>query len=123
MNRTDLTPTEVPTPEAGAPAPSDAVRHWRVPALDVAEKDGDLRVLVDLPGVAPEGLALEVVDGRLTLEARRLDAADHGYRRTLALPRTVDTDRIDAALAHGVLTLTLPLREARRPRVIAVRGA
>lgn len=96
------------------------VKAWAVPSLDVHEQDGDLRLLVDLPGVTPDGLHLTADRGVLTLVAARADRSGRGYRRQLKLPDGVDPDTITAELRHGVLAVLLPQAAAHRSRTIPV---
>lgn len=125
----DITPTDpqdiTPTPEreaveVQATSQTEAVRHWRVPSLDLARReDGTLRVSVDLPGVPVDAVELELEDGVLSVTGRRVDHAV-GYRRRLKVPDTVDPDAIAARWAHGVLTVTLPPRPSEVARSIPV---
>lgn len=118
---TQTNPTTSNTDVTAASEATVSVSQWVVPSLDVLTSEtGDLQLLVDLPGVAPEGLGLEVRDGVLELDAQRADQPQRGYRRRLKLPETVDAERIAARLERGVLTLDLPVREAVRPRRIQV---
>ena len=98
--------TPVPTPSVASPS------LWRIPALDVLHRDGSYQLLIDVPGVRPEGVVLVVEDGALVLTAQRADHPDLGYKRRLALSDAIDHDAIDARLADGVLTVTL------RPRAV-----
>lgn len=94
---------------------------------------GDHWVLAcDLPGVDPGSIDVGV-DGRvLTIRASRtVPAAEDTewlaqerptgmFTRQLTLGNAVDLERIEATYADGVLTLTLPVAEAAKPRRIAV---
>lgn len=93
-----------------------------VPSLDVLAKDGDLRLLVDLPGVQRDGLSLAVEKGVLTIEATRADQPGSRYHRQVRLPDGIDVDAVDATLEHGLLTVSLPQAERLRRRTIEVRG-
>lgn len=90
-------------------------------------------VTVNLPGVAKDNLTVDAVDGVLTVTGRRAwqkpegwtavhrETPDDGYTLSLAYDETaVDADKITAQLTDGVLRLTLPKAEARKPRKIAV---
>lgn len=101
---------------------NETVRQWVVPAVDVLENNGDHRLLVDLPGVASDGLKLTVNRGILELAAQRADQPDRGFRRRFRLPDTIDADAVDAQLRDGVLTVTLPQAAAHRARSIEVRA-
>lgn len=94
------------------------------PAVDIYETADELVLTADLPGVAKEGLQLEVSRGVLTLEGE-IQAADHerqrSYYRQFTLSERIDADAGDAALNDGVLTLRLPKSEAAKPTKIAVK--
>ena len=95
-------------------------------------RDGDHWTLVcDLPGVDPSSIDIDV-DGRvLTIRAER-PAGPEGvewlaqervsgtFARQLTLGDAVDLEHISASYADGVLTLTLPVAEAAKPRKISV---
>lgn len=89
-------------------------------------------VTVALPGVTKENLTIDAEDGVLTVTGKRVwqkpegwtplyrESADAGYALSLAYDDAVDADKISAQLTDGVLSLTLPKAEARKPRKIAV---
>ena len=68
---------------------------WSTPPVDIYETDDELVLTADLPGVADNGLQLEVSRGVLTLEAE-VQAADngkqHGYYRQFKLSERIDAD-------------------------------
>lgn len=95
--------------------------------VDIEENDAAFLVRVDVPGIAPDRIALESKETRygqlLTLTIQPAPARTDGDatfhrqervavtgRRMFVLPRGVDADRIQAAQEHGVLTITLPRR-------------
>ena len=95
-------------------------------------RDGDHWVLLcDLPGVDPASIDVDV-DGRmLTIRAERpagpegvewlvAERASGTFARQLTLGEGVDLEGIAASYTDGVLTLTLPVAEAAKPRKIAV---
>lgn len=103
--------------------PMDAVRHGN-----------QVFVSFDLPGVDPDGIDVSVERDVLTVSAtRRFERAEDDeviaserrqgtFTRRVLLGDGVDTDRMEAAYDHGVLTLTLPVAEQAKPRKIAVGG-
>ncbi|MFW6067260.1 MAG: Hsp20/alpha crystallin family protein [Myxococcota bacterium] len=106
------------------------------PAVDIYEDEGSIKVTAELPGVRPEDLDIQVEDNVLTLSGeRRLEHEDHkeGYHRieraygsfsrSFALPRTVDSQAIQAELRNGTLVLTMPKRAESQPRRIEVKGS
>lgn len=97
------------------------VRQTIIPAMDVFTKDGDLRLVLDVPGVTRDGLRLGVEQDVLSIEAQRADQPERGFRRQVRLPEGIDVDGIDAQLENGVLTITLPQSARARKRIIEVR--
>src|SRR5262245_20170015 len=97
------------------------------PAVDVLERDGDLVVYADLPGVAPQDVDVRFENGELTVHGKRLpgqfskDEVTH-YFRSFRISEQIAADKIEAALKNGRLTLKLPKIEAAKPRRIAVNG-
>ncbi len=104
-----------------------------VPALDVAEADGDYIVRMDLPGVKEEDLNIEMRDNLLTIRGHRefeyndnvngLTRMERGtgtFQRSISLPRGVG--EIDAKLENGVLTLQIEKPAEAQPRRIEIRS-
>jgi HSP20 family protein len=102
-----------------------------LPATDVYETEGDVVIELDVPGIHPENLSAEVVDGQLIVTGERAasEGAKRRYRserwqgrfvRTFSVPRGVDGSAIGAHYANGVLQLTLPKAEDAKPRRIAI---
>jgi HSP20 family protein len=95
------------------------------PAADLFEDDANYYVKVELPGVKKEDLAVELENAVLTVAGRRAVKTDEGestaeFSRSVSVPEGVDPAKITAAYENGVLTLTLPKPEARKPRRIIV---
>jgi HSP20 family protein len=102
-----------------------------LPAADIYETEGEVVIELDAPGVHPENLSAEVVDGQLVVSGDRAPAegAVRRYRserwqgrfvRTFSVPRGVDGSAIDARYDNGVLRLTLPKAEDAKPRSISI---
>ncbi len=103
------------------------------PRVDLLEKEDELLLLADMPGVRPEDVDVRFENGELTVHGRRTAAhADKeralweyevtNYFRSFRVTEHIAADRIEAELKNGVLTLHLPKVEAVKPRRIAVRG-
>lgn len=95
--------------------------------VDVFQDKDRTYVRAELPGVSREDINVEVVDGQLTLTATRKTPASEGkaeesfsLNRSLDLPEEVQADLISAAYENGILTVTLPKREAAKPRKISI---
>jgi HSP20 family protein len=125
-----------------ATRPADAVqREARPPeivlrpATDIYEDDDGITLQMDVPGASRDRLDLQVNRDRLDVEAEvRIDMPQNmeaiyadvrstRYQRTFALSGELETDKIDANLKDGVLTLRIPKRPEVRPRKIQVRVA
>ena len=87
---------------------------------------------IDLPGVDPATIDVDVEDRTLTIRAERREQADGDvqwlsherpsgtFARQLTLGYGVAPDRIEADYSDGVLTLTIPVAEEAKPRKIWV---
>lgn len=106
-----------------------------IPAVDVFEDPAGITLYADLPGVAKEGLAIEVEGDTLTLAgelALRIPqgmAVSHAevdlprYRRVFTLSKELDPAKVAAEFKQGVLTLRIPKLEHAQPRKIEIRVA
>lgn len=104
-------------------------RYW-VPAFDVVEADAEYFVLVDLPNVDKDTLAIEFEDGVLTVTGKR--TKPHGWEftrverpygefiRSLTLVKGVDADKIKADYHDGVLEIRVPKPAQHKPKKIAL---
>ena len=101
------------------------------PLLDVRETEDDFFVMVDLPGVKPEDVNIELNEQVLTISGSRapvetgesqLAERPYGsFARSLTLPVGVDSDEIKADYHNGVLELHIPKPAEIRPRKIEIR--
>lgn len=110
-------------------------RDTWVPALDVRESEDRFDVTVDLPGLEPGDVNVTFEDGMLSISGKReFSAEDRGetwhriersfgtFARSMRLPQTADTERIEATFDKGVLTVSVPKTEQAKPRTIEVRS-
>lgn len=91
-----------------------------VPRVDIYESATGIRLLADVPGARDDDIQLQVEDDALVLEARATSLGNVLWRRSFALPRDVDRDKVAASLAAGVLTVDLPRKTEAHPRRIAI---
>jgi HSP20 family protein len=106
---------DLPTRTAAGESPS-----FRVNATD----DG-WRLEVPLPGIDPQYVNLEVAGSTLTIRAEDPTENDGQVRRfeqSFTVPSFLDLDKISASHRHGMLQLTLPLKESVKPRRIQIEG-
>ena len=105
------------------------------PAMDVVENDKDLTLRVDLPGLKPDDVKVEVEDNTLTISGEVGDTVEKegdryhyrerrygSFQRSVRLPSTVDTDKVDATFENGVLNIVLPKLPQAQPKQIAVKA-
>lgn len=110
-------------------------RRPLVGGMDAYRRGDEVTLHFDLPGVDADSIDITVEKNQLTVTAeRRWDADDDTtvlargraqgrFSRTLTLADSLDTDHIVADYTDGVLTLTVPVSEASKPRKITVGSA
>jgi HSP20 family protein len=105
-----------------------------VPPADLIVTDEVVTVTMDLPGLNVDSLEIELAGEVLTVRGERaypqLDrevtkwySFERGYgkfERILQVPKGLDPDAVTAAIADGVLTIHVPMPEARKPRRIHI---
>jgi HSP20 family protein len=116
-----------------APAAA-SVDAFRQPAYDCQEHADAMKLVVYVPGVDASGVEIEGRGADLTVTAKKarfvrvnfnalhLEGAQRDYRLRLRLGVGFDYAAMQAEIAHGVLTITLPKRMAdtvKCPRVAA----
>ena len=106
----------------------------RAPLLPMdAYRQGDRFIVqLDLPGVDPESIELTVEKNVLTVRAERQWSQVEGqewlvnerpqgsFSRQLFLGEGLESDHIEASYDHGVLTVTVPVAEAAKPRKVEI---
>ncbi|SCG59049.1 Hsp20/alpha crystallin family protein [Micromonospora humi] len=101
------------------------------PDVETSEVADGWEVLVRLPGVAPEEVAVELDDRELCVRARSEAEVNadqgipggfttRGFEYRVDLPSRVDPERIDAVMDHGLLRVRLPRAARPAPRTITV---
>ena len=94
------------------------------PSFHVSQTDDGWRVDVPLPGIDPRDVSLEVAGNNLTIRAEvpneDRDRNDSRYEQTLMIPQFLDLEKLTASHRHGMLRLTLPLKESVRPRRVQI---
>ncbi|HJS88468.1 MAG TPA: Hsp20/alpha crystallin family protein [Steroidobacteraceae bacterium] len=127
-----------PTAAAAGSAASSEQRGQAVeaparPPVDIFEDRDGITLLADMPGVSKDRLSLRVDGNTLVLEgqvqfelsegteALYADVRSSLYRRTFTLSGELETEKIDASLKDGVLTVRIPKRAELRPRKIEVQ--
>ncbi|MGC8605154.1 MAG: Hsp20/alpha crystallin family protein [Desulfomonilaceae bacterium] len=101
------------------------------PAVDIFESPSELTVVVDMPGINPGDVEIDLRENILTIigdaktdksEGQELltEYRTGGYYRTFRVNNLIDHAKIAASMNDGVLTLKLPKTEKATPRKIPV---
>jgi len=96
------------------------------PSFQVHTTDDGWQVDVPLPGIDPKYVDLEVAGNTLTIRVevpadKQRDAFRH--EQTLNIPPFLDLEKLNASHQHGMLRLTMPLKDAVRPRRVPIQVA
>ena len=108
-----------------------------LPSLDVTSDDKAYAMKVELPGVAPEAVKLEVNDGVLTIsgekkeetkdeQTKEVRECSYGsFTRSMTLPEDADAEHITATSKNGILTVSIPRKapDQSKVRKITVQAA
>jgi HSP20 family protein len=107
-------------------------RPW-APAVDIYETENELVLKADLPDVDLKDIDVRVENQTLTIAGERSfekQESVKGYHRiernygtfvrSFSVPNTFDTENIAAEFNNGVLSVTLPKKEAAKPRQVKV---
>ena len=127
MNRLFNTVFDTP-----APAGNGGLRRW-LPAMDLVESGDHFVLRADLPGLSEEDVNIEVEDRVLTISGERkaehqvdkdgfhrIERAFGTFSRSLTLPEGIDAEAVQATFDRGVLEVSIPKPEERKPRKIAI---
>ncbi|MBS0452727.1 MAG: Hsp20/alpha crystallin family protein [Proteobacteria bacterium] len=102
------------------------------PPVDVTEDSAGITLHADLPGVSNDKLRLQVEADTLTIDAEvgltlpeglqtsHTEVGVGRFHRSFTLSKELDTDKITAQLANGVLTLRIPKAQHAQPRRISI---
>jgi HSP20 family protein len=114
---------------------SVGARGLRSMPMDALRRDDEFIVHLDVPGVGPGDIELTVERNVVSIRVRRLPARQEGdevliderphgeFARQLMMGDNLDADRLTADVRDGVLTLTIPVSEASKPRRVVLGSA
>lgn len=99
------------------------------PAIEVFQREGNLVVRAELPGLNKEDVKVEVTEDGLAIQGeRKQEREEKGegfYRsersygqfyRLIPLPEDIDTEQVRAEFNNGVLEITVPVSQAQERR-------
>jgi HSP20 family protein len=129
-NRLNRTVNDPYTPRTEAP-----VGAW-APPVDIFERQDQLVIRAEIPGVRKEDMDVRIENRVLTLHgerkqetdvneanAHRLERVFGAFTRSFSLPTTVDAAKITATYKDGVLEVTVPKAETAMPKSIEIEAA
>jgi HSP20 family protein len=107
--------------------------NWRtaIPACSISEDAGLVTVKVEMPGVSKEALEIKIEGNELSVSGKRSlnnprghyilkERRAEAFKKLFTLDDTISRDDVDAALADGILTLKLKIKEAAKPRRVEI---
>ena len=114
--------------------PDLAWRTARVfPAINLTEDADNYYVRAELPGIRADALDIQAVGKNLTISGERTitsegesvryhrrEREDGKFSRVIGLPGDINTEKIEAKLVNGLLTVTIAKAEAAKPKQIAI---
>ncbi len=101
----------------------------RALGVNIREQDDAYVLSALVPGLKAEDLNIQILENVVSIEGNYQDADGEyllnelpsgSFRRALRLPTEVETDKVEAKIADGVLTLNLPKAETARPKKINI---
>jgi len=105
------------------------------PRLDVVETNSEIQLTAELPGLEEKDVDVSLADGALTISGEKKSEIERkdktswisertygAFQRRVNLPAGVEAKDISAAMAKGVLTITVRKPEAARPEKIGIKN-
>ncbi len=126
-----------------------SLRHWsdfrtldnlfeaeglRMPSLDVVDRDNEVLVRAEIPGIEKKDISVSLADNVLSIKGQsssekkeekgdyhRHEISSSSFARSITVPANVDASKTVANLKDGILEITLPKLESSKKRNIAVQ--
>lgn len=122
------------TARPALPAAEGTTKEWAVePYTDIVDKDGELVLTADIPGVEKEDIKINISDGSIEISAEtkkeekeekegyiRRERSYGRYYRSYSLPAAVDPEKVKAKYNNGVLEVRLPKTEAKKGKSVKI---
>lgn len=109
-----------------------AITSW--PMVDILEEKNSYILKADLPGVDKKDVSVNIKKGVLYIEGEKRTEQKHEkdkynyyersygkFKRYFALPEETDSEKVEAEMKHGVLTITIPKAEETKTKRIEVK--
>ena len=103
------------------------------PLADICEEGGKVLLRLEMPGVGKDSLEVKIENDELIVRGNRREGEKKGtylirerrhedFVKRFTLDDTIDREKVEAEMKNGVLCLTLSLKEASKPKKIAIKG-
>jgi len=105
------------------------------PLVELVDTGEEFVLTAELPGIDPKDIDIDLEDDRLTIRGTKKDELEKedreyqiyerrygSFERSFSLPRSVDSEKIEANFENGVLTIRLPKTEVARGRKIEIKN-
>ena len=115
---------------------ADSASAMPRPAMDVIENEQSFVIRLDLPGLKPDDVNVEVENDVLTISGEMGDTVERegdryhyrertygSFQRSVRLSNTIDTEHVEANFENGVLNITLPKLPEAKARQITVKAS
>jgi len=112
----------------------ESLESIRSPQMDVIDRDTDILMRVEVPGVEKKDIDVSVSNGTLNIKGSvhreskeqrkdyfRCEIAQGNFARSLVIPNGIDKEKISASLKDGILEITLPKEEGAQRRAVEVK--
>jgi HSP20 family protein len=107
-------------------------RRWQ-PVVDITESKSGYEIHLELPGIAPEQVQVELEENQLKISGEKVrtqeDGIEYRYReraigefsRTFKLPDDANKNAVNASFANGLLKVSIQKQEQPQPRKIEIQ--
>ena len=110
-------------------AAGDHVQSARFLAVNIRDEDDSFVLTSLVPGLKADDLSIQVLEDVLQIEGKFPEDENEyllqelpggSFRRELRLPAEIDSEKVEAKIADGILTLRLPKAESSKPKKIKI---
>ena len=104
------------------------------PAIDVYEKDNNIIVEAEVPGMDPKDIDIEIENNTLRISGKtekkeevkeknyyRKEIRKGAFERVITLPAEVKEDKIEATMKDGILRIVLPKKKSSASKKIEIK--
>jgi len=95
----------------GVTQPCLDVKEEREPLVDIISVDGEIKVIVELPGVEKEDVKLHGTEDKLTIS---VDTPERKYFKEIEMPTKIEPKKAKTSYKNGVLEVTVPKIEEKK---------